>query len=749
MPKSRHRPVSAAADLVAHAPFGMLRVDPDGTILEANPAMARLVGIAKAADLVGRHLGRDLLADPGDLPRLLAAFAATPGVAERSACRHRDGTVVLVGISGRRLTPPSGEPAFDCWTEDLEASRVAQRRFEAVVEHAIDNITLLSPDGQVVWSSPGVRRTLGYQPGEATGASLRQFVHPDDLAEAGRRFAAVASTPGAVDRLSFRALRKDGVPLDVEAIAVNRLDHPLIRAIVVTLWEVTERVRAERQLRHSEAYYRAILDQAADAIFVLDQNGDVVTANRRASEMFGYSPEEILSIPVQSTYVPEDRNQVEPRLERLRAGEMLQYERLALRKDGSSFPVEITARMLDDGRIQSIVRDISGRHLLEEQLRQSSKMEAVGQLAGGIAHDFNNLLTAILGSCEFLLADTGLPAPHRRDIEEIENAARRAATLTRQLLAFSRKQVLQPERLPLNAVVTGLEPLLRRLLGEHIAIRTGLADGLPDVRIDKSQLEQVIINLAVNARDAMPRGGTLTIATQETELDAAYAESHPEVQPGHYAALVVSDDGIGMDAAIRARIFEPFFTTKAAGFGTGLGLATVYGIVKQSNGHIGVYSEPGRGTTFRIYLPPAPGTGERTSGPRRAASGAARRGDETVLLVEDEARVRGLARRVLEGLGYRVLDAADGREALALGEGYTGPIHLLFTDVVMPGMGGRELAERLAYAHPEMRIIYTSGYATDGIVSDGVLDPGVDYLAKPYSADALGRKVREVLDLTS
>ena len=747
MPKPRAAPVrSAAADLVAHAPYGMFRVAADGTILEANPALARLLGHDGPEALLGRHLGRDVLADPADLPRLLEAFERSPGEPVQTTWRRRDVSLVIVRVRGRPVTLPGGARACDCWTEDLEQYGYAEARFLALIEHNVDIIALFAPDGRVLWSSPGGARALGYEPSETVGWGLERFVHPDDRAAAMRLFAQLAAEPGRSVRAAFRALHKDGSARHIEAVGVNRLQHPAIRAIVVTFWDVTERVRAEEALRHSEAYFRAVLEQAADAIFILDADGAVVTANRRASEMFGYLPEEILAVGVSQTYVPEERDLVAPRLERLRRGETLQYERLALHKDGTAFPVEITARMLSDGRIQSVVRDISARRRLEAQLRQSSKMEAVGQLAGGVAHDFNNLLTAILGGCDFLLDDPALSPEHRRDVEEIQNAARRAASLTRQLLAFSRKQVLRPEVLRLNDVITGLEPLLRRLLGEHIAIRTALAPALPEVRIDKSQLEQVIINLAVNARDAMLTGGILTITTEEAELDAAYVEEHPDAQPGRFAALVVHDDGVGMDAATRSRIFEPFFTTKGPGFGTGLGLSTVYGIVQQSQGHIAVDSVPGRGTTFRIYLPPAEAALARPSGGHASPEGPVRRGTETVLLVEDESRVRELARRILEDLGYRVLAAEDGRQALALGEEHHAPIHLLFTDVVMPGLGGRELAERLAHVHPEMRVLYTSGYASDGIVSRGVLEPGVAYLAKPYASDALGRKVREVLD---
>ena len=743
---ARSRAASVASSLVEYAPYGMLRIAADGAFLEANPAIALLLGYERAADLLALNLAGDVLADPGDLPRLRAAFDADPPEPFQTSWRRRDRSLLIVRIVGRRVARARGAVAYDCWTGDLGAHADADARFRALVEHTFDLITLFAPDGRVLWSSPGAVRVLGYEPQETVGGNLAQFVHPDDRNAAMRVFAALTAEPGRSSRVVFRGVHKDGSVRHIEAVGVNRLDHPAIRAVVVTFWDVTERVRMEEMLRQSETYYRAVLEQAGDAIFVLAADGNVILANRRACEMFGYTAAEILGVGVRETYVPEERDQIRDRLERLRRGETLQYERQALKKDGSSFPVEITARMLDDGKIQSIIRDISGRRRLEEQLRQSSKMEAVGQLAGGVAHDFNNLLTAILGGCGFLLDDSGLAAENRRDVEEIQNAARRAAALTKQLLAFSRKQVLQPEDLPLNAVITGVAPLLRRLIGEHVTVTTVLADGLPDVRADRSQLEQVIINLCVNARDAMPKGGTLTMSTEEVDLDDAYVAAHPDLQAGHFVVLVVADTGVGMDEATRSRAFEPFFTTKGPRFGTGLGLSTVYGIVKQSNGHIAVYSEPGRGTTFRIYLPPAGGAEAGRGAARSNDTGAVRRGTETVLLVEDEQRVRTLARRILEGLGYRVLESADGREALALGQEFTERIDLLFTDVVMPTMSGRELAGRLAHAHPEMRVLYTSGYADSTIVSQGVLNPDVAYLPKPYTADGLGRRVREVLD---
>ena len=379
-------------------------------------------------------------------------------------------------------------------------------------------------------------------------------------------------------------------------------------------------------------------------------------------------------------------------------------------------------------------------------MRQTQKMEAVGRLAGGIAHDFNNLLTAILGSVDFLRRALGPEHPEHAETEEIQKAAVRAADLTRQLLAFSRQQVLAPKVLELDALVTNLEKMLRRLIGEDVELRFAPKAARAAVRADPGQLEQVIVNLVVNARDAMPRGGKLTIETATVDLDATYAWEHGTVEPGRYVMLAVTDTGVGIDRAARARLFEPFFTTKEFGKGTGLGLATVYGIVKQSGGYIWVYSEPGQGATFKVYLPRVEPGGEPLAA--RPSPARALGGTETILLAEDEAAVRNLARRVLEKHGYKLLLAATGRDGVQLATQHAGPIDLLVTDVVMPEMGGRELAQRLAALQPGLKVLYLSGYTDDMIVRHGVLEAGVAFLQKPFTPDTLLRKIREVLDGT-
>jgi two-component system, cell cycle sensor histidine kinase and response regulator CckA len=384
------------------------------------------------------------------------------------------------------------------------------------------------------------------------------------------------------------------------------------------------------------------------------------------------------------------------------------------------------------------------RKKLEGQLRQAQKMEAIGQLTGGIAHDFNNMLTVIVGYSDLMLQKLRADDPLRSEVEQVKEAGVRASLLTRQLLAFSRKQVLQPRVLDLNAILTNMDRMLQRLIGEDIGLVTVPEPGLWRVHADPGQIEQVIMNLAVNARDAMPQGGKLTIETANVQLDDAYAREHVFVKPGPYVMLAVSDTGCGMDAETQAHIFEPFFTTKEPGKGTGLGLSTVYGIVKQSEGYVWVYSEVGRGTAFKIYLPRVEAVAEAVEPSREAARTV--RGSETILLVEDDNPVRKLIHSTLHAYGYTVLEAHHGKHAIQVCEQHAGPIHLMVTDVVMPEMRGRELAERLKPSHPTMKVLFMSGYTDRGIVHHGELVQGTAFLQKPFTPDALARKVREVLD---
>ncbi|HEX4602218.1 MAG TPA: response regulator [Gemmatimonadales bacterium] len=503
-----------------------------------------------------------------------------------------------------------------------------------------------------------------------------------------------------------------------------------------------ERVRAETALR-------TLVEQAPVGIYRSTPAGRFLSANLALARILGYeSPADLLQLDMaRDVYAdPAERQRLLDR-DSYSERDYDEVEATWQRQDRRRLTVQLSVRAVRtrDGAIEyyeTFVRDVTEQRRLEGQLLQAQKMEAVGRLAGGVAHDFNNLLTVILSYSDLLLEDLPAEAPDRDDVQEIRKAAIAASSLTRQLLAFSRQQVLEPRVLDVNAVVAGTEKLLTRLLGEDVHLTTTLAQDLGTVKVDPGQLEQIIMNLAVNARDAMPRGGRLTIETGNVEMDEVYVRGHPLAQPGRYVMLAVSDTGVGMDAVTQARIFEPFFTTKEVGKGTGLGLATVYGIVKQSGGSIWVYSEPGHGTSFKIYLPRVDGPAE----PAPAALPQVVDGSETVLVVEDVAAVRVVAREMLERHGYTVLEAADGAMALGLAEKHYGEIQLLLTDVVMPDVSGRELADRLVALRPQLKVLFMSGYTDDAIVRHGVLQEGIAYLQKPFTRDSLARKVRKVLD---
>jgi PAS domain S-box-containing protein len=548
------------------------------------------------------------------------------------------------------------------------------------------------------------------------------------------------------------------VPQEEEAGYLKQYNEALIRKLEAKMQQleqanrelgrdITERKRAEAE----NARLATAIEQSAEAVVITDIKGTIQYMNPAFSQITGYSREEVLG---QNPRILKSGHQDPVFYQQLWGtilkGEIWRGELVNRRKDGSLYTEEMNIAPVRNpsGEVTHFIaakRDVTAHRELEQQLWQAQKMEAVGRLAGGVAHDFNNLLTIINGYSQLILESLEPNSTLTSLAAEIQKAGERAAALTRQLLAFSRRQVLAPEILDLNDVITNIEKMLRRLIGEDIELRPLRHPALGHVRADRGQVEQVIMNLVLNARDAMPQGGTLTIETANVYLDAAYARTHANITPGYYVVLIVSDSGMGMGLETQAHIFEPFFSTKERGKGTGLGLATVYGIVKQSGGHIWVYSEPGRGATFKVYFPRV----EAEAAPRQPTEVRAeiRKGTETILLVEDETAVLELAARVLQSNGYKVLAASDPEEAVRVCEEYKEAIHLLLTDVVMPKLSGRRLADHVVFIRPEMKVLYMSGYTDDTIVHQGVIHEGAAFLEKPFTPENLLRKVRGVLAL--
>jgi two-component system, cell cycle sensor histidine kinase and response regulator CckA len=547
--------------------------------------------------------------------------------------------------------------------------------------------------------------------------------------------------PGTIE---FRVVRPAGDRRWVLSHAVPiRNERGEVYRISGVVLDITDRLRAQAALAESEARLRLLAEASFDAIDI-SESGLIREVNPGFLRMFDYTVEEVVGRPVTDFVAEESLELVRHRVAHGIDG---RFDLIGKRKDGRKIFLEATARQhMVNGRVERVtaLRDVTEKRMLEEQFRQAQKMEAIGQLAGGVAHDFNNLLTVITSYTSILLLEMGASDPRRDDLEQILKAAGDAAALTRQLLAFSRQQVVEPRVISLEEVIRGTEKMLRRLIGEDIEFVSILNDSPVLILIDPGQLEQVIMNLVVNARDAMPRGGRLTIETSVAEFDDTYARTHWPATPGRFVVLAVSDTGVGMDEMTRARVFEPFFTTKELGKGTGLGLATTYGIVKQGGGFIWVYSEPGRGATFKIYLPMAQDAtlpaGSATESP------SAPRGTETVLLVEDSPQVRAAVCRTLEQYGYKVIEAPTPGAALGIIARQHDPVHLLLTDVVMPGMSGSDLAKELRAARSGMRVLYMSGYTNDVALRYGLLGPGHAFIQKPFSPDTLAYKVREVLD---
>ena len=913
--------------------------DAEGRCLRVAPTTA--TNLYKAsADLIGKTLHEAFAKEQADLLLGYIRRALDEGQMQRVEYSLRiegaeiwfDGTV-----------SPMSKDSVVWVARDITERKRAEaelRRQALVFETIYDGVLLMDLDSRITDWNPAAERIFGYSKAEMLGESPERFQHPSLQGALEREIRKTVAREGRWAG-EMPLLRKDGVEGVADVIVVMQHDaqgNPT--SLVGVNRDITERKRAEQELRKSEERYRDLVENARDIIYTTDLEGNYTSVNRAGEQLFGYTREEALQLSQAQVIAPEYLEKARQMMARKLAGESeTVYELEAVAKDGHRITIEINTRLIyRDGvpiGIQGIGRDVTERkraeemlraadrraveeyerlldrlaslalsfgtardlltiyrglrdfslsltpsfalviclydearaareavyfymngeelnvpslggvpvrsgpagraiktgtvvvsndylkdlrdrdpilvgfeednappqsaliapmtimgrtigtvevqsHELgaytrehvtamqlaanlaanavenvrllnlerekEEQLRQSQKMEAVGQLAGGIAHDFNNLLTAINGYSELSLRRLQAEDPLHRNIKEIKKAGERAASLTRQLLAFSRKQVLQPKVLALNSIISEVEKMLSRLIGEDIELRTVLEPQLGSIKADPGQIEQVLLNLAVNARDAMPHGGKLTIETGNVYLDGEYAKQHIAVNPGHYVMLAVSDSGTGMDEKTQARIFEPFFTTKEAGKGTGLGLSTVYGIVKQSGGNIWVYSEVGQGTSFKVYMPRVDEGAQEYK--RSAEPEDVMQGTGVILLAEDEEMVRKLAREVLEMCGYKVLEAANGGAALLICERHQESIDLLITDVIMPEMGGRELATRLSQLRPEMKVLYMSGYTDNAIVHQGVLDEGANFIQKPFSPQTLASKIREVLGET-
>jgi hypothetical protein len=766
----------------AFARVWTLNVDENVLELQASAGMYTHIDGAHARVPVGRfkigmiaqerepHFTNDVLNDP----RLsdpewarregMVAFAGHPlmtegelvGVAALFARRPLDEftlTALANAADSIALAIKRKAAAADLQRKDDELRR-AQQRLHHVVSSSPTVLYSLRPEGQAFsgnWVSDNVERLLGYTPAEVLRPEWwSSNLHHDDreriLADLPRLLA-----EGSLS-LEYRFRLKHGGYRWLRDEIVLLRDAAGNPAEAVGSWsDVAARKEAELRLLDSEAQYRLLFEGNPHPMWVFDaETLAFLAVNEAAIRHYGYSRGEFLGMTIRDIRPPED---VQNLLQSMRetSADRRGPDVVGLfrhwKKDRSVIQVEIASSPIKfQGREARLVlaMDVTEKRSLEAQLLQSQKMESVGRLAGGVAHDFNNILGVITGYGELLRKRLPDDSPLQKYADDVLKAAHRAAGLTRQLLAFSRRQVLQPRVLDLNGVVSELEKMLRRLIGEDVRLVVALGQDPALVLADPGHLEQVLMNLVVNARDAMPQGGRLTIETGRADLDERYAALHPGVLPGRYAMLAVSDTGHGMSREVQARIFEPFFTTKDPGKGTGLGLATVHGIMRQSGGHIFVYSEPGQGSAFKVYLPLVEGLAK--AGPLEKEQVEAPSGTETVLLVEDEASLRAIIRECLEEVGYRVLEAADALAALEVEKQHPEAIQLLITDVVMPGLGGRELAERLTARRPGIRVLYMSGYTDDAVILHGVLTADMPFLEKPFTPGGLARKVREVLD---
>jgi PAS domain S-box-containing protein len=767
-------------NLVENAPFGLGMISSQGGTLYINPQFTEMFGY-NLEDVPDLHswLHR-AYPDPDYRAQVVSIWLddikdsqsgkPVPRVLDVTC---KDGSTKAVQFIPLRL--PNGEQLVTC--EDIterkraeENLRKSEERYRTLFEYSRDAINIVTRDGVIVDANQAFCDLFGYTRTEIRHVNALHFWA--DPAERGP-WQEELERQGFVIDYQWQAIRKDGSVRDCLLTSALRIIEGGGIQYQGISRDVTEQMQALKALKDSEErlrqalneyrilyeeskrgqeLYRSLLDSSPNAVVVYDLAGRVQFVNNSFTNIFGWKLEEVRGKRID--YVPEsERETTDSLILKVLNNESpcRGFETKRRTKDGSILDISFSAGRYHDHEgkplgLLVVGSDITERIRLEEQIRHAAKMEAIGRLAGGVAHDFNNLLTAIMGYTDILMRDASTNGLRQDKLSQISLAAQRAAGLTRQLLAFSRKQVMDLSVMDLNSAIAQVGDMLRRLIGEDVRLNTVLDPDLGLVRADPGLIEQVLMNLAVNARDAMSEGGDLTIETGNILLGEDYIRTHADagIQVGDYVMFTVSDTGVGMDADTRSRIFDPFFTTKGNEAGTGLGLSTVYGIVKQHGGHVAVYSEPGHGTAFKIYLPRVQGEVDGSS--HAAASGPVPRGRETVMVVEDEEALRDLACEVLEMLGYQVMKASSPERALAISADHDGPIHLLLTDVVLPQMDGRTLFETLAQSRSETKVLYVSGYTENFIVHHGVLDPQIDFLPKPFTVEALAHKIRDVLD---
>jgi two-component system cell cycle sensor histidine kinase/response regulator CckA len=723
----------------------------DRSVVDINDTLLHLLGYSRDELVSGRVRWASLTPPEWrDVDTLAIEQLTTSGVAglREKEYLHKDGRRVPV-LAGTAMLG-GGTTESISFVLDLTARkeaergrREAERRAQRIVESAMVGMWTLDSDGRTTFMNMRMANILGMELAEALVTPVEDFFLTEDRPALGERLA--SRRVGVASAYEQRFRKPDGAVgvLWIEASPMHDAQGRY-EGVLGIVTDITERRRIEEALRASETRYRLMFDNSPLPKWMYDaETLRFLDVNATAVRDYGYAREEFLAMTIKDIRPPEGVPTLLAAVREPAPAEFGVWRHK--KKSGEIITVEITTHtFMLDGRAcrLAVGRDLTERLRLEEQLRQSQKMEAVGRLAGGVAHDFNNVLSVVLGYSEMLLGDMKPGEPLRDDVEEIRKAGKRAADLTRQLLMFSRQQVLEPRVLDLNDVLASMDKMLQRILGADLDLVSLPSKPLGRVRADPGSVEQVIMNLVVNARDAMPTGGQLTMETANVDLDEAYAHDHLGVTPGPHVMLAVTDTGSGMDKPTLARIFEPFFTTKGSGKGTGLGLSTVFGILQQSGGSVWVYSEPGKGTTFKVYFPRVDAAVEPI---RPMETLTTVRGSETILLVEDDDQVRAVARAILARNGYHVIEARHAGEALLISEKYPATIHLLLSDVVMPQMSGPELAKRLAASRPEMRVLCMSGYTDDSIVRHGVLEAHLAYLQKPITPETLTTRVREVL----